>query len=93
MFFVYRGPKATDVKMSKRAMRAHARCLRRHGAVLTDRLERMSKPPRRTIIHLWRERAHSLPAGKHILALHEAWPQKCVFRLQVGSIYIYILKH
>ncbi|XP_045781154.1 uncharacterized protein LOC123878114 isoform X2 [Maniola jurtina] len=57
-----RGPKAMDVKMSKRAMRAHARCLRRHGAVLTDRLERMAKPPRRTIIYLWRERANFLPA-------------------------------
>nr|XP_034833589.1 uncharacterized protein LOC117990233 [Maniola hyperantus] len=48
--------------MSKRAMRAHARCLRRHGAVLTDRLERMAKPPPRTIIYLWRERANCLPA-------------------------------
>lgn len=57
-----RGAKVTDVKMSKRAARAHARCLRRHGAVLTDRLERMSKPPRRSIIYLWREYAHTLPA-------------------------------
>lgn len=58
----FRGPKATDVKMSKRASRAHARCLRRHNAVLTDRLERMSKPPRRNIICLWRENADTLPA-------------------------------
>ncbi|XP_060804628.1 uncharacterized protein LOC132901760 [Amyelois transitella] len=57
-----RGPKATDVKLSRAAMRAHARCLRRHGAVLTDRLEYMSKPPRRSIIYLWREHAHTLPA-------------------------------
>ncbi|XP_072937284.1 uncharacterized protein [Epargyreus clarus] len=57
-----RGPKATDVKMSKRAARAHARCLRRHGAVLTDRLERISKPQRRHIIYLWREHAHTLQA-------------------------------
>ncbi|XP_053617698.1 uncharacterized protein LOC128679445 isoform X2 [Plodia interpunctella] len=56
-----RGPKATDVKMSRAATRAHARCLRRHGAVLTDRLEYMSKPPRRSIIYLWREHAHTLP--------------------------------
>ncbi|CAH2102812.1 unnamed protein product [Euphydryas editha] len=57
-----KGPKATDVKMTKRALRAHARCLRRHGAILTDRLEHMSKPPRRSIIYLWREYAHTLPA-------------------------------
>ncbi|KAM3967602.1 uncharacterized protein ACR2FA_011155 [Aphomia sociella] len=56
-----RGPKATDVKTSRRAARAQARCLRRHGAVLTDRLERISKPRRRTIIYLWREHAHCLP--------------------------------
>ncbi|VVC95540.1 unnamed protein product [Leptidea sinapis] len=56
-----RGPKATDVKMSKRAMRAHARCLRRHGAVLTDRLEKISKPPLRSIIYLWRQHANTLP--------------------------------
>ncbi|CAH0724656.1 unnamed protein product, partial [Brenthis ino] len=57
-----KGPKATDVKLSKRAARAHARCLRRYGAVLTDRLEYMSKPSRRSIIYLWREHAHTLPA-------------------------------
>ncbi|XP_059048147.1 uncharacterized protein LOC131843497 [Achroia grisella] len=56
-----RGPKATDVKLSKRAARAHALCLRRHGAVLTDRLERISKPRRRAIIYLWREHADILP--------------------------------
>ncbi|XP_028164339.1 uncharacterized protein LOC114355593 [Ostrinia furnacalis] len=56
-----KGPKATDVKLTRRSMRAHARCLRRHGAVLTDRLERMAKPPRRNIICLWREHAHQLP--------------------------------
>ncbi|CAG9581117.1 unnamed protein product [Danaus chrysippus] len=56
-----RGPKATDVKLSARAARAHARCLRRHGAVLTDRLERISKPLRRNIIYLWREHAEILP--------------------------------
>ncbi|XP_047042034.1 uncharacterized protein LOC124646052 [Helicoverpa zea] len=56
-----RGPKATDVKMSQRAMRAHARCLRKHGAILTDRLERMSKPLRRNIIYMWREHAYTLP--------------------------------
>ncbi|OWR40675.1 C3 and PZP alpha-2-macroglobulin domain-containing protein 8 [Danaus plexippus plexippus] len=56
-----RGPKATDVKLSARASRAHARCLRRHGAVLTDRLERMAKPLRRNIIYLWREHAEILP--------------------------------
>lgn len=60
--FLTRGTKATDVKLSKRAARAHARCLRRYGAVLTDRLEYMSKPPRRSIIYLWREHAHTLPA-------------------------------
>ncbi|XP_063616766.1 uncharacterized protein LOC134789969 [Cydia splendana] len=54
-------PKVTDVKISRRAMRAHARCLRRHGAVLTDRLERLAKPRRRNIIYLWREHAESLP--------------------------------
>ncbi|CAH1639547.1 unnamed protein product [Spodoptera littoralis] len=56
-----RGPKATDVKMTKTAFRAHARCLRKHGAILTDRLERMSKPTRRSIIYLWREHANTLP--------------------------------
>ncbi|XP_045537426.1 uncharacterized protein LOC123721775 [Papilio machaon] len=55
-----RGPKATDVKLSKRQYRAHARCLRRHGAVLTDRLEHMSKPSRRHMIYLWREHADIL---------------------------------
>ncbi|XP_063395634.1 formin-A-like [Cydia fagiglandana] len=54
-------PKVTDVKMSRRAMRAHACCLRRHGAVLTDRLERLAKPRRRNIIYLWREHAELLP--------------------------------
>ncbi|KOB69140.1 Uncharacterized protein OBRU01_09869, partial [Operophtera brumata] len=57
-----RGPKATDVKLSKRASRAHARCLRRYNTVLTDRLERISKPSRRNIICLWRENALTLPA-------------------------------
>ncbi|XP_045528176.1 uncharacterized protein LOC123716456 [Pieris brassicae] len=57
-----RGPKATDVKLSKRAARAHARCLKRHGAVLTDRLERMSRPPLRSVIYLWRQYARMLPA-------------------------------
>ncbi|CAH0695042.1 unnamed protein product [Spodoptera exigua] len=56
-----RGPKATDVKMAKSAIRAHARCLRKHGAILTDRLEHISKPTRRTIINLWREHAYTLP--------------------------------
>ncbi|XP_052748780.1 uncharacterized protein LOC116413524 isoform X2 [Galleria mellonella] len=56
-----RGPKATDVKLSRRATRAHMRCLRRHGAVLSDRLEHISKPRRRAIIYLWREYAHTLP--------------------------------
>uniref|UniRef100_A0A2A4JSB8 Uncharacterized protein n=1 Tax=Heliothis virescens TaxID=7102 RepID=A0A2A4JSB8_HELVI len=56
-----RGPKATDVKMTQRAMRAHARCLRKHGAILTDRLERMSKPLRRNVIYMWREHAYTLP--------------------------------
>ncbi|XP_068626434.1 uncharacterized protein [Battus philenor] len=56
-----RGPKATDVKLSKRAFRAHARCLRRHGAVLTDRLENMAKPRRRSIIYTWRDYAKILP--------------------------------
>ncbi|XP_013175743.1 PREDICTED: uncharacterized protein LOC106123877 [Papilio xuthus] len=55
-----RGPKATDVKLSKHQYRAHARCLRRHGAVLTDRLEHMSKPSRRHMIYLWREHADIL---------------------------------
>lgn len=57
-----RGPKATDVKLSKKAARAHARCLRRHNAVLTDRLEYMSKPQKRNIIYLWREYWKVLPA-------------------------------
>ncbi|XP_073958445.1 uncharacterized protein [Choristoneura fumiferana] len=56
-----KGPKATDVKLNRRATRQHARCLRRHGAVLTDRLERIAKPPRRSIIYLWREHADTLP--------------------------------
>ncbi|CAG9796771.1 unnamed protein product [Diatraea saccharalis] len=56
-----RGPKATDVKLNRRSTRAHARCLRRHGAILTDRLERISKPCRRNIINLWREHAYTLP--------------------------------
>ncbi|CAG4979719.1 unnamed protein product [Parnassius apollo] len=56
-----RGPKATDVKMSKRSSRAHSRCMRRHGVILTDRLEYMAKPRRRNIIYLWREHANILP--------------------------------
>ncbi|KAL0901786.1 hypothetical protein ABMA27_006959 [Loxostege sticticalis] len=56
-----KGPKATDVKLNRRSTRAHARCLKRHGAVLSDRLERMAKPPRRNIICLWREHAGTLP--------------------------------
>ncbi|CAH2050117.1 unnamed protein product, partial [Iphiclides podalirius] len=56
-----KGPKATDVPMPKRAFKAHSRCLRRHGAVLTDRLEWMAKPRRRNVIYLWREYANILP--------------------------------
>ncbi|CAB3239752.1 unnamed protein product [Arctia plantaginis] len=56
-----RYPKATDVKLPRRAMKAQARCLKRHGTVLTDRLERIAKPIRRTIIYLWREYANTLP--------------------------------
>ncbi|XP_047984807.1 uncharacterized protein LOC125225243 [Leguminivora glycinivorella] len=56
-----KAPKVTDVKIARRAMKAHARCLRRHGAVLTDRLERLAKPRRRNVIYLWREHADLLP--------------------------------
>ncbi|XP_041975359.1 uncharacterized protein LOC121730401 [Aricia agestis] len=54
------GPKATDVKLSKRAARAHLRCLRRLG-VVTGRVDQLAKPSRRRVLDLWREYAHQLP--------------------------------
>lgn len=55
-----KGPAVSDVKMSRKRARAHARCLRRHNVVLSDRLEHMARPPKRAIIQLWRDH------GKHL---------------------------
>ncbi|GBP77852.1 hypothetical protein EVAR_59958_1 [Eumeta japonica] len=54
-------PRATDIKMSKQVRRAHIRCLKHHGTVLTERLAQLARPRPRTVIYLWREFAHTLP--------------------------------
>lgn len=57
-----RMPKSTDGQhLSARAMKAQARCMRRHCIALTDRLERMAKPSRRQVLGMWREHHRSLP--------------------------------
>ncbi|XP_026319920.1 uncharacterized protein LOC113230278 isoform X2 [Hyposmocoma kahamanoa] len=57
-----RMPKPLDEEyLTPRAMKAHARCMRKHCIALTDRLERMAKPSRRQVLSMWREHHHSLP--------------------------------